>query len=189
MQLDVDHDQARQNYLHPMSSSVTMPLSTMVKPPTPGNTMFFKISVPSAVTLIRHSWAASSNAWPCSPHNLIHIKTRISYKRLSSQKQSVTWFVDRISYSYLIIQATARAMTFSSRYFTCSGFKMLPNVSKVAECVNCSITYCLLLFCVTLRFEVIFTSNFHFYVSVLPDSHCVQGEFLWILLNVWLCQT
>lgn len=58
------------HYLQPMSSSEAIPPSTIVKPPTPGRTMFFKISDPSAVTLIRQIRAASSNACPCSPHKL-----------------------------------------------------------------------------------------------------------------------
>lgn len=42
-------------YLQPTFSSVTMPLSTMVNPPMPGRTIFFKISVPKAETLIKQS--------------------------------------------------------------------------------------------------------------------------------------
>lgn len=42
-------------YLHPISSSVTTPPSTIVNPPMPGSTIPLSISVPQAVTFMRQT--------------------------------------------------------------------------------------------------------------------------------------
>lgn len=53
-----------------MSSPVIFLPSRMVKDPTPGSTRFFRISVPVAVALMRHTLAVSRATWPWSPHSL-----------------------------------------------------------------------------------------------------------------------
>lgn len=57
-------------YLFPASSPVTKAPSTIVKEPIPGKTRDFKISVPVAVALIKHTFALSNAVWPWSPQSL-----------------------------------------------------------------------------------------------------------------------
>lgn len=80
-------------YLQPMSSSVTRPPSTIVNPPMPGRTIFFNISVPSAVTFTRHNCAASRSDCPCSPHNLHN------NRKTNNLIRSFRWGLD---FAYLI---------------------------------------------------------------------------------------
>lgn len=62
-------DLSRKKLLPASAPSVILP-SMMVKVPNPGRTRFFKISVPTALALIRQTLEASRAAWPCSPQRL-----------------------------------------------------------------------------------------------------------------------
>lgn len=105
-------------YLQPISSSVTMPLSTIVNPPMPGKTIFFKTSVPRAVTLIRQSWAASNCACPWSPHNLPTQSrtTMITNLCIFNCFRQLTVFDDHIFYSSPTIPAIALAKTLPQQF-------------------------------------------------------------------------